>query len=396
VSVHQRKDGRWFVQYRDRETGRLKKESFGRGVDAERRARDRNRELGLRGWQRRTPPEMAPRFVDLAQAYINAKLGQMSKVSMDNLLWKMQGVILPALGHLRAIRITPAKMDRYVEKRLATPRTVRTGPPDASRRVPISDVDGQPVMVKRTTVHREISDVKAVLNWAVRRQYLPRNPIAGYEMPKRDDAVMLPPSTSEARRLIAVAPAHLARFLCLSYFTGLRPGRVELLSLTWSAVDWDAQTILILSAQKGGMKSRLVPLHEEFAPLLRSWFEADANPTGPIIHYRDKPVASLKTAFASAKKKAGITRRLRFYDFRHAFATTLLSSNADLKSTSELLGHTRTDTTTRIYQHTTRAVHRSAIAQLPALGIAADSIGHTNVPRKQKAKNPRHPGAKKR
>ena len=66
---------------------------------------------------------------------------------------------------------------------------------------------------------------------------------------------------------------------------------------------------------------------------------------------------------------AGITRRLRPYDFRHKFATYLLQNNADLKSTSEMLGHTRTDTTTRIYQHTSVDRHAAAIKLLPSLKI---------------------------
>ncbi|MFC1880802.1 tyrosine-type recombinase/integrase, partial [Thermodesulfobacteriota bacterium] len=100
---------------------------------------------------------------------------------------------------------------------------------------------------------------------------------------------------------------------------------------------------------------------------MRTWFDADKNPAGHIINYRGRAVKSVRTSYATAKRKAGITRRLRLYDFRHAFATALLSGGADLKSTSELIGHSRTDTTTRIYQHTNFAMHRAAVGILKPL-----------------------------
>jgi site-specific recombinase XerD len=68
---------------------------------------------------------------------------------------------------------------------------------------------------------------------------------------------------------------------------------------------------------------------------------------------------------------------------RHAFASILLAAAADLKSVSEILGHSRPDTTTRIYQHTDRAMHEAAIARLPVVVVNAgqtltrDSAGET-------------------
>ena len=160
------------------------------------------------------------------------------------------------------------------------------------------------------------------------------------------------------------APERLERAISLSYYTGLRPGRRELFSLNWDDVDLDHDAILVRSARKGGrFKSRLVPIHPDFTATLKGWYDKDDSPTGPIIHYQGQRVQSLKRVFASTKKRAGVTRRLRMYDFRHAFASLLLKNSADLKSTSELLGHSRTETTTRIYQHTDSIMHRAAVGK---------------------------------
>lgn len=356
MSVHQKKDGRWFVRIRDKDTGGLKDRYFGRGLDAERAARDYNNSLGIREWTRRTPKQQSPTFEGLVNAYVAAKTGKISKTSMKNIMWKMAGVIVPNLGQdIQAINITPARLDRYVQKRL-----------DHG--------------VKKTTVHRELSDVRAVLNWSVKRGYLTRNPASGFDMPTRDDEIIKPPTREEVNAILAHSPAHLVRALALSYYTCLRPG-IELYSLPWTSLDCQSRSLLIISAKKSGRPSWLVPIHPIFYRTLLRWYHDDIDDGYPdettIVHFREQPVRSIKKAFASAKKKAGITRRLRPYDLRHAFASAILEGGGDLKSTSELLGHTRPDTTIRVYQHTSPAMHRAAVERLPGLAI------HSQNPKKK-------------
>jgi len=88
-----------------------------------------------------------------------------------------------------------------------------------------------------------------------------------------------------------------------------------------------------------------------------------------FITYRDRPVKRIKKAFNAAKKRAGINRRLRIYDFRHSFATTVLGEEGDLKSASEIMGHSRTETTMQIYQHTNTKLHRKTINKLPEINL---------------------------
>jgi site-specific recombinase XerD len=77
--------------------------------------------------------------------------------------------------------------------------------------------------------------------------------------------------------------------------------------------------------------------------LLEPWFEEDlkaGKKTGdPVVTFKGKSVVSLKIAWSAAKKRARITRRMRMYDLRHAFATKMLDNGADLKHVSILLGH---------------------------------------------------------
>jgi integrase len=357
MAILRLKDGRWICYWRDKATAKLVRKYFGQGADAESAARQFNASLGLAHRRQSDSPPSGPLFGDLVNRYAAAKAASIQPVSLDNFMWKMEGIVIPAIGRLRAMSVTPDVLDRYVTQRLktATRTDKRTGKPLTC--------------IKRTTVHRELSDIRAVLNWAVRRRIIPWNPAAGFEMPTRDDDIISPPTHAEIAAVLAVAPAWLHRALCLSYYTGTRPGG-ELLSRRWEDVDSQAGTIFIESAKKGGRRVRVVELHPDLQALLATWQAEDeklAVMPKTIINFRGRAIGSLKTSWRTAKRKAGITRRLRPYDFRHAFASYALRQNADLKSVSEILGHSRTDTTTRIYQHTDTAQRRAAVNKLPSI-----------------------------
>ena len=133
-----------------------------------------------------------------------------------------------------------------------------------------------------------------------------------------------------------------------------------------------------------------MPIFKEFRTLLEAWREEDkarikkaeekrllAKPLQPkplppiadthIITYLGKPVFSLKRSWGRARGLAGITRTITPYSYRHAFVSMLLESGADLKSVSELVGHSNTSLTLAVYQSTNKAMHRSTIEKLPAM-----------------------------
>lgn len=350
MSAYQLKDGRWVVQYRDLDNpDKYKREYFGRGKEAELAAKARDAEISPRPYRRRKPKAVAeegPLFQDLATAYIEAKGAGFSQISQYNLWKKLTAIILPELGNADVYRLTARRLDQYVIRRLG-------------------------MGVKKTTVHRELSDIQAILNFAAdpARRLITRNPVAGYKKPKRDDDILRPPSRTEADNLLANSAPHLIRALALCYYTGMRPGQAELFRIRWSDVDWDEETMLVRSAKKGGPVYRIVPIHPGLLPELKAWYQEDEKQDVEIIRYRGKPITTVKSAFRTAKKKAGITRRLPPYAFRHAFVTRILDEGGDLKSTSEIAGHSRPDTTTRTYRHTSLTEHRKAVMKLPALTL---------------------------
>lgn len=344
MSIHRTFDGRIFVAYTA--GGKRKRKYFGRGPDADQEAENFNSEMV--GRKKRHNP--LPQLHELVESYFTAKFAESEKSTLNCQLGKFDSIILPALGHLQINYLTPLRLDKYVAGRLTQKK-------------------------KLTTIRREIDDLLAVLNWALARKYIREHPLQAYKRPKRDDLIIQPPTAEEIKLLLQNAAEHLQRAMLISFYTGLRPGAAELFCLEWSAIDFDRQLIRIVSARKNGLTHRDIPLNLDFALRLVEWWEDDRGKyenLPPIIHFNGQKIKSIKTAWAAAKRRAKITRKLRPYDLRHAFATHLLDAGADLKSVSEMLGHKSIETTLQIYQHTSKTLHRETIAKLPDFGQHVD------------------------
>lgn len=338
MSVHQLKDGRWFVQYRV--DGKIKREYYGRGSGAERQAKNRDVELDS---LKHNNILKSPTFAVLTVDYLSAKAASIEPSTAKILVYKLQANLLPEFGKTEALKITKERVDQFVQKRLLQGR-------------------------KPSTIHREITDIQAIMNHAVERHLISHNPLVGYKKPRLDPEIVTPPTLSEMKEIDKHAPDHLRRALKIIFYTGARPGR-EITSITWSNVNWDNDSIRIISARKHGLKYRDVPICDAFKTLLEKWFEEDKKQKDMnIIHYRGGPIISLRKAWRNTKKRAGITRAIIPYSYRHAFVSMLLDSGADLKSVSEMVGHSSPTLTLRVYQHTNKAMHQKAIEKLPDMG----------------------------
>lgn len=369
MAIRQLKDGRWAVYYRIKDdpgsNSRVKWEYFGRGPAAEAAAVKRNSELGL-AHRRPAKANLGPSVAELAKHYaINKNFSLNSK---KHLLIRLEANLLPHFGALPAARLTHQDIDDYVQHRRAVQKK------DKNNRV-------VKIGVSWSTIRRELTDLLAILNWSASRipPLIPFNPVATYKKPAEDLAIILPPTKEETAAILAHAPEHLRRAILISCFIGLRPGAVELLGLKFSDVSWTRRTMLVRSADKGGPRRRDVPLHEDFAKLLIQW-QADDVKSPYIVTWRGQAVKSIKTAWKNTLKNAGITRRIRLYDLRHAFITSALEAGADLKALSEVVG-SRPETLMRNYQHVSRALRRAAVETI-SIPLAIQNIA-------KKPKNPK-------
>ena len=78
-------------------------------------------------------------------------------------------------------------------------------------------------------------------------------------------------------------------------------------------------------------------------------------------------------------RRAGITRRIRPYDLRHAFATEALAGGADIGTVATIMGHADKTMILSTYQHVREEQKRQVVAALPRL----PSCAHPHVPKKK-------------
>lgn len=358
MSVHQTPDGRWFVRF---QKGKIPdkpnatREYFGRGDDAYNKAVARNQEIGL-GVEVNSGGKT---FFDIVNYYLSAKEGKIEDKSVATAYMHAKSHLVPFFGCTEVSRITDEQLDNYVTKRRN--ERWRDGGGNGKEKIGVS----------RSTIKRELGTMQAILNYAVSRKQIIYNPVVNYDMPKEDDAVIAPASQAEISAILKASPPHLQRFIILAYYTAVRPGYTELLTMRWSQVDFAGKTIFVVSARKGGLESRQISMHPDLEQHIAAWFEEDSalkKMPEYIVHYQGKHIKKVDKAWMLAKKKAKVLRRLRLYDIRHASITGMLEAGSDLKAVSMIAGHSSPAMTMRKYQHVSTRLQKAAVTGLVTLG----------------------------
>ena len=347
--------GSYYVYWNENVKGKKKRQKkyFGSGPVNELRAKKFNERMGF-GVQKRSSPQ-AVLFAQFIEPYFkHLQARTKNKVNVKNSIWKFTGAIIPFFGVKDVYDIVHSDLDDYVLMR-KDQKTQKGTPP------------------KQVTINREIDEIQSYLNWCVKTHKILSNPLSGYKRPGDDREIIEPPDIQEINRILDHAAPHLQRFIFISFYVGARPGPVEIGALKWQDVFWDEKKILIRSADKKGLNSRRIDIHKTLLDFLKHWHLSDRNNAkitcDYIVNYNNRPIKSIKSAFRGAKKRAGITRRLRPYDIRHAHVTQQLDAGADLKAVSQNVGHRSPDTTIKVYQHISGKLQKEAIETLPEISI---------------------------
>lgn len=363
VGIKHKRDGKWVYEY------------LGRGTAAEELAKIKKYDYN-RAAEEQAPPGI--KFGTVFERYLASRIS-MSDKNKNVLAYRFTSVVSPLLGGLDASLINHAVLHDYITTRKGQTRGA------VNRKTGGVTTYGPPALV---TIQNEINLIMTILNFAAYRcqpPILSENPARGFLKGKVDYAIIEPPTEAEIAAILKHASPHLYRAIIMDIMCGARPGQSELFQVQWTDVDLVNDKITIISAKKGGIPKRDIPLSQSFREHLLKWREEDLATGGKfIIHYRGKPVGSLQTSWEAAKRRAGINRRLRIYDFRHYFVTKMLEGGADLKSVSRLVGHVDETMVLRKYQHLTSALKRAAIDMIPSipLGNTAGNTGNTEAKNK--------------
>lgn len=172
----------------------------------------------------------------------------------------------------------------------------------------------------------------------------------------------IPPSEEELALLYDNASDRLKRVIILGAYFGMRVGPCELFSVRWSDIDLDNWVIRLRAAKKNHREPvRILPIPQKFRALFTEWYETDDRSS----EVRLVPYRSIDSqAWKKLLKKAGITRRVRPYDLRHAFATNALRKGIDIGTVAKLMGHTSTVMIVKYYQYVGNSDKLNALEKL--------------------------------
>lgn len=221
----------------------------------------------------------------------------------------------------------------------------------------------------------------ACLNYAVRKRWIPANPLAEVKrrskreqrenVLRRDDFY----DRSEINRLLRHAPGVLeeAFWLCGAH-AGFRLSG-EALGLKWGAVDFTAVVLrpydnwVLGQLDTAKTSGEAIPMTPRLARALlelkqRGYatgdedfvFVSELEPGRPL---RDK---DLRAAFKLARKEAGL-KPIRMYNLRHSFGTSLAARGVDPRTIQGLMRHARLNTTEQYMAYAPRPELASQITR---------------------------------
>ncbi|RLA17234.1 MAG: integrase [Gammaproteobacteria bacterium] len=166
-------------------------------------------------------------------------------------------------------------------------------------------------------------------------------------------------SGSEVLTLLDAIPFIKTRaIVTTAYGTGMRVSEACNLLIA----DIDSKRMLIHIREGKRNRDRYVMLGKQLLLCLRHYFKTE-HPKGPCLfpgQQTDQPICSksVQEAVRKAAKACGINKRVTPHSMRHAFATHLLETGADIRTIQVLLGHGSIRTTTIYTQVSKKHVAR--------------------------------------
>lgn len=215
-----------------------------------------------------------------------------------------------------------------------------------------------------STAQNYFKKFRACLDSCVELELIPKNPSAGIRLSYSDGITKEILTVEELRRLASTPCRHseVKRAFLFSCYTGLR--WCDVVRLTYHSVDFSDGMLHFVQC-KVRMSSRRALLHlalnRTALRLLRIHSGIEEDRVFRLPSY-NRMLCILKQWVAHA----GITKHITYHCARHSFISHLMFNGVNIKTASELAGHSSIRHTER-YVHTVDDLKRKAVDSLPEL-----------------------------
>lgn len=292
----------------------------------------------------------------LFSEWLASKQIQAKESTCANYAFKIEKHLIPAFGNLRFDNLTPKLVyDFIIEKR------------------------------KNNLSDKYISDLLVVLKGMAKytsRMYHCMNLIADIGLPKKEKSQLKLYSKKERQQLEAelLKNTDNSKFaIFLSMYTGIRVG--ELCALKWSDIDLSSGimhisrtlqrirdnerkgTKIVETSPKSSSSVRSIPLPDFILKQLKVFWPSNKNTYLISNTLKAAEPRTMEYRFKSILKKAAL-RDINFHSLRHMFATKCIEVGFDIKTLSELLGHSSVEITLNRYVHSSTERKKHCMDQL--------------------------------
>lgn len=274
--------------------------------------------------------------------------------------------INPELGKYPISKISSSLMEQFIVKKLENGRV------DGKGGLSPKSVSDILVIIKESFRYAQSCGITTICSFER----------IGFKKPQKEIRVL---SLSEQKRLVSVLLNDLDRFklgvfICL--YTGIRIG--ELCALQSKCVSTDEKTIrieytmqrlqndnpfdiekthIIITKPKSFSALRTIPLPDFIIEVIKPFL---CSPNSYILSGECRSFVEPRTMqnrFKSYLKEANI-ENANFHSLRHTFATRCIEAEFDIKTLSEILGHSSVKITLDKYVHPTMELKRNNMEKL--------------------------------
>lgn len=290
---------------------------------------------------------------ELAKEWLFIISSKVKESTIANYRMKLQKHIIPTFGEKQCCLLQSKDIYRFIEQKIRGGLSVRY----------ISDI---------------IVLLKSIFKYAS-HEYRIRNVLNGIVMPKRRTPEVKLLSKEQQGDLISYinnnpSPTNLG--IALSLITGLRIG--EICALQWSDIDMKKRTLnvsktiqriqctdgksktkLVITEPKSASSVREIPIPECIVSMLSRFY---GDPDAYILSGTQKPVEprTMQYRFTRILKNVNLPS-IHFHALRHMFATNCISLGFDVKTLSEILGHSSVEITLNRYVHSSMERKRNCM-----------------------------------
>ena len=310
----------------------------------------------------------APRITlrQLYEEYITVKKYEVRENTIHTMQGRLEAYVIAELGDYELRDLNVAILQKWKQK------------------TEESTNDKKPSKKISLTVKKNIyGEFRALLNYAVRMEYIPKNPlisVGNFKNPYEPKTEIRFYTPEDFRKFICIAEQESVRmesttgntyewnfyvFFNIAYYTGMRKGEIN--ALKWSDIDGNIIHVRrsITQKIKGGdretppknktsVRDLQMPLplikilsehkkrHEQITD-----FNDEFRICGGVRCLRNTTLERRNSYYS---ERAGI-QHIRIHDFRHSHASLLANNGINIQEISRRLGHANVEITWNIYSH---------------------------------------------